>query len=369
MAETRFHSPHLSNFPQRTFIGNHAIGPGEPCYVIAEAGSNHDRSLTTALALVDAAADAGCNAVKFQSFTADELAASIDAPYSRLDGNLERWGSTLHQLYEACALPDEFHEPLRERAAERGIHFLSSPFSERQVDRLAALGVPALKIASFELVHLPLISYAASTGIPLILSTGMAGLGDIERALAAAQRGGNSPVILLHCGSSYPLDERAANLAAMATLRRAFGVPVGYSDHTLGIGVPIAAAALGCQVLEKHFTLSRAGDGPDHPFAVEPPELAEMVKQMRVAERAVGDPRKRIQPAEVENERRGRRSIFAATDLRAGQRITQQDLKIVRPGVGLEPQFLPLLIGRRLAEDVQADHPLQWEHILGPANR
>jgi sialic acid synthase SpsE len=277
---------------------------------------------------------------------------------------VRRWGDKLLDIYSRWALPDEFHEPLAARARERGIHFLSSAFSEQAVDRLVALGVPAIKIASFELVHLPLIRHAAASGVPLILSSGMAGLGDIERALNAVVEGGGKQAILLHCGSSYPLAEAGANLKAMATLRAAFGLPVGYSDHTTGLGVPTAAAALGAAVLEKHFTLGRGGAGPDHSFAVEPGELTQMVQLMRQAEAGLGSSRKFRLPEEQGPSRRGRRSLFAARALAAGDIVSPEAVKVVRPGIGLEPVFLELILGRRVVKPIEVDQPLTWDHFL-----
>jgi sialic acid synthase SpsE len=352
------------SLPSTFQIGGKPVGSGHHCYVIAEAGSNHDRRLETALLLVDIAAEAGCDAIKFQTFTAEEIAAGYECAETRLPSEFKKWGATLQDLYRNASLPDAFHEPIANRAKERGIHFFSSPFSERAVDRLAALGVPALKIASFELVHIPLIRAAAKTGIPLILSTGMATLGDIEVALDAAVGAGAKEIALLHCGSSYPLGCESANLAAIQTMRSAFGVPVGYSDHTLGIGVPIAAATLGASLLEKHFTYDRNGAGPDHSFALEPGELATMTREMRSAELAIGTTAKKMQPVERIHALRGRRSIFSARVLRCGEVLTSDMVKVVRPGIGLPPITLDILIGRRLAKEVPQDYPLEWSHFL-----
>lgn len=357
-------SPVLPDFPDSLLIGDRQVGRGAPCYIIAEAGSNHDRQLEKALRLVDIAAYAGCDAVKFQTFVGDDIAAGPATSHTRLAPEFQKWGNELQQLYKACALPVEFHKPIAERARERGISFFSSPFSEWAVDLLCEIGVPALKIASFEIVHLPLIQHAAATGLPLVISTGLAGLGDIERALEAADKGGCRSLCLLHCGSNYPLNAASANLAAMETLRRSFGVAVGYSDHTLGLTIPIAAAAVGAEILEKHFTYDREGPGPDHSFALEPAELAEMVSQVRAAQSAIGSARKRRMPEEEDNARRGRRSLFAARDLKAGERLSADAVKIVRPGVGLEPFLLEILLDRRLARAVQADHPLTWNDFV-----
>jgi sialic acid synthase SpsE len=357
-------SPVLPDFPPSLDIGGRQIGCGAGCYIIAEAGSNHDRELEKALRLVDIAADAKCDAVKFQTFQGEDIAAGAATPYTRLAPEFQKWGTELQQLYKACALPVEFHKPIAERARERGIAFFSSAFSEWAVDFLCELGVPALKIASFEIVHLPLIEHAARTGLPLVISSGLAGLGDIERAFEAADKGGGKAISLLHCGSNYPLSAASANLAAMETLRYAFGVPVGYSDHTLGLTVPIAAAAVGAELLEKHFTFARDGAGPDHSFALEPDELADMVSRVRAAQLAIGTARKRRMPEEEDNARRGRRSMFAARDIEAGERLSPDAVKIVRPGVGLEPLLLEVLLDRPLARKVLADHPLRWDDFL-----
>jgi sialic acid synthase SpsE len=368
MTAPSFHSPRLAGFAESFEIAGRKVGGGAPSYVIAEAGSNHNKDLKTALALVDAAADAGCDSVKFQTFVAEEIGSNFRSKETEIPPNLRKWGTTLQELYRNCALPDEFHEPIAARAAERKIAFFSSAFSERDVDRLMKVGVPAIKIASFELVHLPLIRHAANTGLPLIVSTGMAGLGDIERALEAVAAGGGGKVALLHCGSSYPLNAASANLAAMETMRRAFAVPVGYSDHTLGVAVPAAAAALGAAALEKHFTLDRKDEkGPDHSFAVEPQELKEMVKLMREAEQAIGTARKSRATEEEPLVRLGRRSLFVTRDLRAGEKISHDSVKVLRPGIGIDPMFLPLLLGRPVRREMQADTPLTWDDVLdGP---
>jgi sialic acid synthase SpsE len=365
MTTPSFHSPRLSGFAETFEIGGRQIGKGAPSYVIAEAGSNHNKSLKTALALVDKAAAAGCDSVKFQTFVAEEIGSNYKSRETRIPRNLRKWGNTLQELYRNCALPDEFHKPIAARAKEKKIAFFSSAFSERDVDRLMKVGVPAIKIASFELVHLPLIKHAANTGLPLIISTGMAGLGDIERALEAVANGGGKKVALLHCGSSYPLHAASANLAAMETMRRAFSVPVGYSDHTLGLAVPTAAAALGAAALEKHFTLNRKDKrGPDHSFAVEPSELKDMVAQMREAEQAIGSPRKSRATEEEPLVRLGRRSLFVTRALRAGEKLSTDCIKVLRPGIGIDPQFLPLLLGKPVLRAMQADTPLTWDDVL-----
>jgi sialic acid synthase SpsE len=358
-----FHSPVLGSFPENFKIGTSSVGNGHPCYIIAEVGSNHDRNLDRALSFVKKAAEAKCNAVKFQTFEGPDIASDYTSELTKLPVEFTRWGKNLLEFYRNFSLPREFHRTLAEYAAELGIHFFSSPFSEKAVDLLADLEVPALKIASFEIVHLPLIRYAASTKIPLIISTGMAGLGDIERALEAVEKGGGTKVALLHCGSSYPLGSAGANLNAMQTLRDAFKVPIGYSDHTIGSAVPTAVAALGGSLLEKHVTIL-GGQSPDHAFALDCSELPEMVKGMRTAQEALGSSVKRRQPEEEQHALRGRRSIFSSRDISAGERFTEENLKIVRPGIGLEPIFLPLISGRKALINIERDQPLKWEHLI-----
>jgi sialic acid synthase SpsE len=360
------HSPVLPRFPSSFAISGRKIAGGAPCYIIAEAGSNHDRDLGKALGLVDIAAAAGCDAVKFQTFLGPDIAAGPGTVHTRLDDEFAKWGRELQEFYRNCALPREFHRPIAERARERNIAFFASAFSEWAVDFLHDLGVPAIKIASFEIVHLPLIRHAAETALPLIISTGLAGLGDIERALEAADKGGCRSLALLHCGSSYPLDASSANLRSMKTMRSAFGVPVGYSDHTLGVAVPTAAAALGAELVEKHFTAGRDGNGPDHAFALEPGELASMVSQIREAQMALGSTVKRRMPEEERHAKRGRRSLVAARNLSAGERLDLDAVKIVRPGVGIEPLFVDLLIGRPLVRPLVAEQPLSWDDFLQP---
>jgi sialic acid synthase SpsE len=360
------HSPLLPDFPDQIEIEGCMIGGDEPCYVIAEAGSNHDRDLGKALALVDIAAEAGCNAVKFQTFQGPDIAAGPGMPDTRLPEEYSKWGAELQEFYRNCALPEEHYSALMERARERKITFFSSAFSERAVDFLQELGVPAIKIASFEIVHLPLIRHAAATGLPLVISTGLAGLGDIERALEAADKGNCRSLALLHCGSNYPLDASSANLNAMETMWRAFGVPIGYSDHTRGLAVPTAAAALGAALIEKHFTADRAGSGPDHSFALEPPELKSMVEQIRDARLATGTSRKRRMPEEESHARRGRRSLIAARDIEIGERLVTGAVKVVRPGVGMEPLLLDAVLNRPVVRAIKADQPLSWDDFLQP---
>jgi N,N'-diacetyllegionaminate synthase len=340
-------------------VGDRWVGDGAPCFVVAEAGANHNRDLAMAKRLIDVAATAGADAVKFQTYSAETLYSKKTPRFSYLEGQTSKgtW-----DLIKGIELPREWQAELAEYAAKRGIVFFSTPFDYRAVDELQALGVPAFKIASFEIVDLPLIAYAAARAKPMILSTGLATYEDIQDALEACWNVGNRDVVLLQCASLYPAPPRRMNLRALATLRQAFGVPVGLSDHTRGIHVAAGAVALGACVIEKHFTLDRALPGPDHPFAIEPQELTEMVRQIREIEEALGDGRK-LGPAVEEQEmhQKARRSIIAARSIPKGTCITRDMLTIKRPGYGIRPKFMGLVIGRIAAVDIDEDDVVTWD--------
>jgi N,N'-diacetyllegionaminate synthase len=341
-------------------IAGRPVGGGAPCYVIVEAGANHNRDLGLARELIDVAADAGADAVKFQTYTGKGLYSSKTPRFGYLDDD-----RSPQEILESIALPREWQELLAEHARDRGIHFFSSPFDHEAVDQLAALGVPAMKIASFEIVDLPLVRKAASAGVPLIISTGMAVYGEVEDALAAAAETGNGEVALLRCASVYPAPAEIMNLRSMATLRSAFGVPVGLSDHTEGIAVPTGAAALGMDLLEKHFTLSREMEGPDHSFAIEPDELRALVKAVRAVESAMGSGRLEG-PSEAEREemyRLARRSLIAAQDIAVGTVITEDMLTVKRPGYGIAPKHLELVAGRTARVDIAFDDVVTWDMV------
>jgi N,N'-diacetyllegionaminate synthase len=348
-------------FFRSTFqIGARPVGGGSPAYVIAEAGANHNRDLEIAKQLIDVAAEAGADAVKFQTYKGSDLYSSKTPHFEYLKDD-----RSPAELLDALALPREWQPELADHARARGIAFFSAPFDNDAVDTLAAVGVPALKIASFELVDLPLIRYAAAVGVPMILSTGMATYGEIEDALGAVQETGNRQVALLRCASVYPAPAEIINLRAMATMREAFGVPVGLSDHTTGISVPAGAAALGANLVEKHFTLSRELEGPDHPFALEPDELRAMVAAIRDVEAALGTGRLEG-PSEAEAGemyRLARRSVVAAADIPAGTAITREMLTIKRPGYGVKPRDLDLLVGRSARVDIEFDDVITWEMV------
>lgn len=343
-------------------VGGRVVGDGHPCYVIAEAGANHNRDFDTARRLIDVAAAAGADAVKFQTYSGTTLYSTKAPRFDYLPETAER---TPSELLEDISLPREWQPPLAEHARQQGIEFLSSPFDRQAVDELDALDVAALKVASFELVDLPLIEYMGATGRPLILSTGMATLGEIEEALDAARAGGSRDFCLLQCASLYPAPPQIMNLRSIPTMKAAFGVPVGLSDHTLGIHVAVASVAIGANLVEKHYTLDRTQHGPDHSFAIEPGELRSMVEQVRDVEAALGDGRKRG-PTEQEAEEmfsKARRSIVAACAIPAGTRITREMLTVKRPGFGIKPRYIEAIVGRVASADIDEDEILLWEML------
>jgi N,N'-diacetyllegionaminate synthase len=342
-------------------ISGRWIGDGHPCFIVAEAGANHNRDMDMARRLIEMAAEAEVDAVKFQTYSAETLYSRKTPRFTYLKdvANKDTW-----QLIKDIELPREWQPELAEYARQQGLLFLSTPFDFQAVDELEALRVPAFKIASFELVDLPLIRHAAAKGKPMILSTGMADYGDILDALRTCQEMGNSQVVLLQCTSLYPTPARLANLRAIEEMRRAFAVPVGLSDHTPGCNVAVAAVALGACLIEKHYTLDRTLPGPDHPFALEPDELQAMVQGIREVESALGDGRK-LGPSleELEMHQKARRSIIAACDISKDTLITREMLTIKRPGFGIAPKFLDIVVGRAARVDIEGDDIITWEMI------
>jgi pseudaminic acid synthase len=342
-------------------IAGRSVGPGHPCYVIAEAGSNHNRDLDTAKRLIDVAAESGSDAVKFQTYTAEGLySRKTPNPSYLAKDHLLKDQETVWELIKRVEIPWEWHQALADHAAAAGVDFLSTPFEEAAVELLEGLKVPAYKVASYEITHLPLIEFCARTGKPLLLSTGMASLADIERALDVANAAGCDQVALLHCAINYPPNFEDLNLRAIQTLRSAFQVPVGWSDHTMGHTADVTAVALGACLVEKHFTLSREQEGPDHAFALEPDELAAMVQAIRETEASLGSPVKRVTEAESEMFRLGRRSLVAARDLQPGETLRRDDIAVKRPGYGIPVYELDAVVGRRVAVAIEADEILQW---------
>jgi N-acetylneuraminate synthase len=339
---------------------NSTGAPGQ-VLVIAEIGSVHDGSFGNALRLIDAAAGAGADAVKLQTYTADTITIDHDGPGFRLTGGL--WdGRTLHDLYSEAFTPYEWHEALFARARERGLICFSSPFDETAVELLEALGAPAFKIASFEAVDLPLIARAAAGGKPLIISTGMTSPEEIGRAVDAALEAGAAGVALLHCVSAYPATFAEANLAMIPRLEADYGCVVGLSDHTPGTAAAVAAVALGARVIEKHFTLARADGGPDAAFSLEPGELKQLVDDCRHAFDALGVAAYRRSEAEAVN-RQFRRSLYVVRDVAEGAVLTRDDVRSIRPGYGLDPARLPQVLGRKARRALKRGEPFAMDMI------
>ena len=341
-------------------IAGRRIGPDQPPLVIAELSGNHNGRIERALELIDAAAAAGAEAVKLQTYTADTITLKHDGPGFVIEGGL--WaGRTLHDLYSEASTPFEWHEALFERARARGLIAFSSPFDETAVELLEKLDAPAFKIASFEAVDLPLIARAARSGKPLIISTGMTSRAEIASAVDAA-RGAGAEVALLHCVSAYPARPADANLRMIPRLAADFGCLAGLSDHTPGTAVAVAAVALGACIVEKHFTLSRADGGPDAAFSLEPDELAALVRDCRDAWDALGQADYRRGEAESAN-RQFRRSLYIVRDVKRGHELTRRDVRSIRPGFGLEPARLAEVLGRAARRDLKRGEPLALDMI------
>lgn len=345
---------------QKFDIAGRPIGPDHPPFIIAELSANHNGSLDKALTLVDAAAEAGADAIKLQTYTPDTITLKCDRPEFRLAKG--PWaGRTLHDLYAEAMTPWEWHAAIFQRASERGLTAFSSPFDPTAVAYLEELEVPAFKIASFEIVDTPLIARAGQSGKPLIISTGLADLGEIERAVGTAREMG-VPFALLHCISSYPAPAEDSNLLTMPHLSKTFGCPVGLSDHTEGHAVAVAAVALGASIIEKHLTLARADGGPDADFSMEPDEFATLVQASRTAWLALGAVDYGRKPSE-EAASQTRRSLYVVEDIAAGATLTEQNIRSIRPGQGLAPHMLPTLLGRKAARDLKRGEPLRFEMI------
>lgn len=331
-------------------------------YVIAEAGVNHDGSLAVAMELVAAAHGAGADAVKFQTFKAEELTTSSAGRAEYQKHNMGEDGSQQSML-RGLQLSAQDHVALRQRCEQLGIDFLSSPFDEPSVDLLAEMGLKRFKVPSGELTNLPLLEKVAAAADSVILSTGAAWLGEVETAVRTLQAAGASDLTLLHCVSEYPAPMDEVNLRAMVTLREAFGVPVGYSDHTLGNEACLAAVALGAEVIEKHLTLDRTRPGPDHAASADPAQFAKLVTALRNVEAALGDGRKRPMPSEIANRDLVRKSVVTRRAVKAGTVFTREDLTLKRPGTGIAPADMAGVIGRRAARDLGADVTLAWSDV------
>lgn len=344
-------------------FGNVNVGMNYRPYIVAEIGSNHNGDMGLCKRLIDAAADAGADAVKFQSWSEKSLIAEEEYERNTQYNDKKRHFGTLREMVSAYQFtPDQHYEAYR-HCEGRGIAFSSSCFSEPEVDLLNELAVPFLKIASMDVTNLPLLSYAARTKRPLVISTGMATLGEIEKAVRTVRAAGNEQIVLLHCVSLYPPEDGSVNLRNMATLRAAFALPTGYSDHTLGVPVALGAVALGACMIEKHFTLDKDMAGWDHAISADPNELTRIVADTRRVFDSLGSSERRICERETEKRKQLRRSLVAKNPLERGHKLRQGDLVAKRPGTGIPPDMAEYVIGRTMAVDINEDEVLRWTHI------
>lgn len=337
-------------------IKNKKIGGDNPTYIIAEIGSNHNRDKNIAKKMIDEAALAGVDAVKFQTFKAEKL-------YSKKTPKFSKDKIKPFDLLKSIEMPRKWHKDLFAYTKKKGLHFLSSPFDLEAVDELDNIGAPAFKIASFEIVDHELLKHAAKKGKPMIISTGLANIGEIEEAIDVIRAEENDDIILLHCASMYPSPVEIMNLKAIQTMSCSFQIPIGLSDHSLGIHISLAAVAMGAKVIEKHFTLDRTMPGPDHNFAIQPDELSQLVSDIRDIERALGTGIKDKSDNEQEMYEKARRSIIALTDIPKGSKITKNKLIIKRPGYGIKPKYIDIIIGREAKVDIKADQWITWDMI------
>ena len=343
-------------------INTRIIGPGQPVYIVAELSANHNQSFEQAVRLIESAKAAGADAVKLQTYTPDTITLRSDREHFRINSGTIWDGNSLHDLYALASTPWEWQPKLKKVADELKLDFFSSAFDGTAVDFLETLNVPAHKVASFELVDIPLIETMARTGKPLILSTGMATEAEIEEALQAARQAGAREIALLKCTSAYPSAPEEMNLRAIPELARRFQVPAGLSDHNLDSAVPVAAVALGACIIEKHLTLSRSLGGPDAAFSLEPAEFKSMVEAVRIAERALGDVQFGV-GAREQGSRIFRRSLFVVQDVHRGESFTADNVRSIRPGHGLHTRHLPEILGKQAACDIQRGTPLDWKLV------
>lgn len=349
-------------FKQQFNIGHFIIGADKP-FVIAELSGNHSQSYELALKMVDAAAESGVDAIKLQTYTADSMTLDCDEPDFVISEADSLWaGERLHGLYQKAATPYEWHEPLFEYARNKGLLAFSSPFDEQAVDFLDELNVPCFKIASFELTDLPLITRAAAKGKPLLMSTGMATEDEIAEALETAYRSGCDEVVLLKCTSTYPASPENTNLNTIPDMAQKFACPIGLSDHTRGIGTAVASVSLGAAVIEKHFVLDRSAGGVDAAFSLEPAEFKMLTQETHTASLAMGCVRYGGSEAEQQS-KRYRRSIYVSANITAGDTFTRDNLKVVRPAMGLAPKHFSELLGKRAACDLKMGQAMHWEYV------
>ncbi len=340
-------------------IGDRPVGSGYPVFIVAEAGVNHNGDIELALKMIDEARKAGADAIKFQVFKAENLATEY-APKAKYQVVNDRSSRSQYEMLKKLELSEEEFRELYRYARDRGLIFLATPYDFESVDLLEEMGVPAYKVSSSDLTNIPFLEYIAEKGKPVILSTGMATLGEVEEAVNTVRNTGNNQIILLHCITSYPADIEKLNLRAIQTLREAFKLPVGFSDHSLGIYAAIAAVALGAVMIEKHFTLDKNLPGPDHKASLTPVELREMIRAIRMIEKALGDGIKKPLPEEEEIKRVVRKSIVAKKDIPKGTIITRDLITFKRPGIGLEPKYYRMILGKRTRRNIKRNELIYW---------
>lgn len=345
-------------------IGSRPVGPGHPTYIIAELSANHGQDFDLTVRIIEAMKESGADAVKVQTYTADTMTIASDKPPFLIGGGTLWDGRTLHDLYQEAYMPWDWQPRLRKIANDLGMDFFSTPFDASAVDFLEAMEVPVHKVASFELVDLPLLRKIAATKKPVIMSTGMSTLEEISEAVETLRSAGSGPLVLLKCTSAYPASPDEMDLRTIQDMAVRFQTPVGLSDHTLGSTVAVAAVALGACVVEKHFTLSRATPGPDSAFSMEPGEFREMVDAIRVTEQALGRVNYEVSPKEMKS-RVFRRSLFAVADIAAGEAFTPENVRVIRPAHGLHPKHLEQVLGARARVAVERGTPLSWDLVEG----
>ncbi len=344
-------------------INGRKIGPGHPVYIIAEMSANHNQDFDQAVRILRAAKLAGADAVKLQTYTPDTLTINCKNEYFQIEGTL--WeGRSLYDLYGEAYTPWDWLPALKETADRLGVHIFSTPFDASAVDFLEEMDVPAYKIASFENVDLPLLQRVATTGKPVIMSTGMASLGEIEEALDTLRIAGNTQMALMKCTSSYPAPPEEMNIRTIPHLSESFGVPVGLSDHTLDLAIPVSGVALGACIIEKHLTLSRDLPGPDSAFSLEPAEFESMVKAVRTTEKALGKVFYGVSSEESQS-RVFRRSLFVVKDMKSGEQFTPVNVRSIRPGYGLHTRHLRDIVGKKASKDIVRGTPLNWSQVTG----
>ncbi len=344
-------------------FGNVEVGPGLPPYILAEVGSNHNGDISLCRKLIDAAAEAGAHAVKFQSWTDKSLIAEEEYERNVQYSDKKKHFGSLREMVTAYQFTADQHLEACAHCHSRKIAFCSTPFSVEEVDLLEKLDVPFFKIASMDVGHLALLRHVARKQRPVVISTGMATLSEIEQAVETVRAEGNDQIVLLHCVSIYPPDYEAIHLRNMATLQQAFDVPVGFSDHTLGTVIPLAAVALGACMIEKHFTLDQDMAGWDHAISANPDQLKTIVSESRNVFKSLGSRRRMVSPAEMEKRKKFRRSLVARCNLGRGHVLTEADLDAKRPGTAIAPDEIDYVVGRRLATDIAADQVLQWKDL------